>query len=425
MTTTSFSSDAVFDVIIEGGHVIDPASGLDEPADVAVRDGRIAAIAKASDGGLSAIDAARRINAAGKLVCPGLIDIHVHVFEYVTNFGVAADDAGVGVGATTIVDAGSSGPWTFGGFKHFVIDKASTDVRAFVSINGAGALMGGMKGDILHSPDMTDAAALLAVIGRHPDEIRGIKCHGESGALSHWGTKVLASAAEAGRAAQVPLYVHTGELFPVIEASRPSPRSVLEQVLPLLKEGDILAHIYSNMPDGIVGEDEKTPSFIRQALDKGVHFDIGYGINFSYRIARMLMAEGIYPYTISSDAHGDFSSYHDNSKLNYSLPGAMSRLLALGMPLVEVIRATTVHPAAAIGLSDDIGRLAVGRRADISILELREEPWRLLDGRFNKLNVDSRLIPWLTLRAGVAHQPRPAMMPDLLDASLPDIWRVA
>jgi dihydroorotase len=425
MTNKPNPSDAVFDLIIEGGRVIDPASGLDELADIAVNDGCIAAVVKAADGGLRSCGAASRIDASGKLVCPGLIDIHVHVYEYVTNFGVWADDGGVGVGATTVVDAGSSGPWTFGGFKAHVIDKAITDVRAFVSINAAGALMGGMKGDVLHNPSMTDAGAVLNLIAKHPHEIRGIKCHGESGALSHWGTQVLAQAAEAGRAAQVPLYVHTGELFPVIEASRPAPRSVLEQVLPLLKAGDVLAHIYSNMPDGIVGEDEQVPSVIRQALDKGVRFDIGYGVNFSYRIARMLMAEGIYPYTISSDVHGDFNSYHDNSKLNYSLPGAMSRLLGLGMPLVEVIRAATEHPARVIGEADELGKLAVGTRADISILELREEPWRLLDGRFDALDVGARLIPWLTLRAGTAHQPRPAMMPDLLDRNPPGMRRAA
>jgi dihydroorotase len=200
---------------------------------------------------------------------------------------------------------------------------------------------------------------------------------------------------------------------------------VLEHVLPLLKAGDILAHIYSNMPDGICGEDENVPDVVRAARDMGVHFDIGYGINFSYSIARMLMDDGIFPYTISSDVHGDFNSYHDNSKLNYSLPGAMSRLLGLGMPLTEVIRATTVHPARVIGEANELGRLAVGTRADISILELREGRWRLLDGRFNALDVDERLIPWLTLRAGVAHQPRPAMLPDLLDANLPDLRRAA
>ncbi len=425
MTDKPQPSGTRFDLVIEGGRVIDPASGLDAPADIGVTDGRIAAIAKASEGGLRASGAERRIDARGKLVCPGLIDIHVHVYEYVTNFGVWADDAGVGVGATTIVDAGSTGPWTVGGFKAHVVDRAATDVRAFVSINVAGALMGGMKGDVLHGPAMTDVGSVVAAVGRYPREIRGIKCHGESGAYSHWGTEVLAMAAEAGRATGLPLYVHTGELFPVVEAKRPAPRSVLGEFLPLLKAGDVLAHVYSNMPDGICGEDGTVPEVLRAALDKGVRFDIGYGINFSYRIARMLMAAGIFPHTISSDVHGDFNSYHDNSKLNYSLPGAMSRLLALGMPLMEVIRATTEHPAKVIGEAYELGRLAPGTVADISILELRKEPWRLLDGRYECLEVEERLLPWLTLRAGVGHQPCAAMLPDLLDARLQQDRRAA
>lgn len=425
MSDAAQTSDAVFDLIVAGGRVIDPANGIDEPADLAVRDGRIAALVRAADGGLGAVHALRRIDASGKLVCPGLIDLHTHVYEYVTNFGVRADDAGVGVGATTIVDAGSSGPWTFGGFKAYVIDRAATDVRAFVSINVAGALMGGMKGDVLHGPAMTDAGALLAVAAKHPHEVRGIKCHGESGAYSHWGTQVLAKAAEAGRAAGLPLYVHTGELFPVVEANRPAPRSVLAGFLPLLKAGDVLAHVYSNLPDGICGEDERVPDVLRAALDRGVRVDIGYGINFNYRIARMLMAAGILPHTISSDVHGDFNSYHDNSKLDYSLPGAMSRLLGLGMPLVEVIRATTAAPAKVIGEAGELGTLGVGTRADISILELREEPWRLLDGRYECLEVQARLLPWQTLRAGVAHAPNPAMLPDLLDPQLHALRRAA
>lgn len=424
-TPASTPAAAPFDLVIEGGRVIDPASGLDALADIAVKDGRIAALARLDAGGLRESRAAKRIDASGKLVCPGLIDIHVHVYEYVTNFGVWADDAGVGVGATTIVDAGSTGPWTFGGFKAHVIDRAATDVRAFVSINVAGALMGGMKGDVLHGPAMTDVGAVLAAIEKHPREIRGIKCHGESGAYSHWGTEVFAMAAEAGRAAGVPLYVHTGELFPVVEAQKPAPRSVLGEFLPHFKAGDVLAHVYSNMPDGICGEDDTVPDVLRAALDKGVRFDIGYGINFSYRIARMLMAEGIYPYTVSSDVHGDFNSYHDNSKLNYSLPGAMSRLLGLGMPLIEVIRAATEHPAQVIGEAHELGRLAPGSVADISILELRKEPWRLLDGRYECLEVEERLLPWRTLRAGVGHQPCAAMLPDLLDARLQQDRRAA
>ncbi len=412
--TTEAMSLPTYATLIERGTVVDPASGLNALADIAIdHEGRIAAVVKAENGGLARATATQRIDASGQLVCPGLVDLHVHIYEWITNFGLWADDAGVGSGATTVVDQGSTGPWTFGGFKAHVIDKAATDVRAFVSINVAGALMGGMKGDVLHNPDMTDVESVLNLFRTHPDAVRGIKCHGESGALSHWGTRVLEEASRAGKAAGVPLYVHTGQLFPVIESQRPEPRSVLEQVLPLLKAGDTLAHIYSSMPDGIIGEETTVPAVVHRARDMGVHFDIGYGVNFSYRIARMLMAEGIYPHCISSDLHGDFNSYHDDSKLDYSLLGAMSRLWALGMPLMEVIRAATDHPAGVIGLQHQIGRIAVGRQADITILEKRHEDWTFADGRYETLNVQERLLPVLTLRRGVGHAPRPNMMPDL------------
>ena len=406
--------DANVEFIIENGHVIDPLSGLNEQADIAIAGKKIVAMEKRSNGGLKSLQALKRIDASDKLVCPGLIDLHVHVYEYITNFGVWADDAGVGVGATTIVDAGSTGPWTFGGFKAHVIDKAKTDVRAFMSINAAGALMGGMKGDILHNPSVVDLEASFKLMKQYPESIRGIKCHGESGSFSRWGLEVLTMASDLGRKANLPLYVHTGELFPVIEDSRLEPRTLLSHVLPLLKQGDTLAHIYSNMPDGIIGDDESIPEVVYAALDRGIHFDIGYGINFSYRIARLLINAGIFPNTISSDIHGDFNSYHDLSKLDYSLPGAMSRLLHLGMPLLEVIRAVTVNPAKVIGESDHLGLLSVGSHANISILEKKKGPWTLLDGRNEALDVDIRLIPWLTFRDGVSYLPNLAMLPDLL-----------
>lgn len=407
---TSRPGQPEYDLIIENGRVMDPATQLDTPGQVAIRDGRIAAVSAAPLAG----QARERIDAGGRLVCPGLIDLHVHVYEWVTNFGVWADDAGVDAGATTIVDQGSSGAWTFGGFKAHVIDQARTDVRAFVSVNVAGALMGGMKGDVLHNPTMLDHDGFVKLAARHPKAIRGIKCHGESGGLSHWGTTVMESAARLGRDADLPLYVHTGELFPVEENSRPQADTVLGSVLPMLKPGDTLAHIYSCMPDGIVGNSDVVPQVVRDARDMGVHFDIGYGLNFSYRIARLLMSDGIYPNTISSDVHGDFNAFHDNSKLNYSLYGAMTRLWALGMPLADVIRATTLHPARVLRDEQEIGTLAPGSRADISIIETLDGDWTLRDGRREALQVNQRLLPWLTLRNGDVITPHRRLITDLL-----------
>ena len=400
---------AVADLVIRNGRVLDPANSIDAPLEVAIGGGRIRALGA----DLSALPRARTIDVDGALVCPGLIDLHVHVYEWVTNFGVKADDAGVNAGCTTIVDQGSAGAWTFGGFKAHVIEPSRTDVRSFVSINVAGALKGGMRGDMLHNPGMVDVDDLVRLASAHPRLIRGFKCHGESGALSHWGTEVLAAAVRAGNQADLPLYCHTGELFPVVEASRPVAEQVLAQVAPLLRAGDTLAHVYSSMPDGIMGQRDAVPEIVRRALARGLHFDIGYGINFSYAIARRMMAAGVLPNTISSDIHGDFASYHDDSKLDYSLCGAMTRMQALGMPLAEVIRRVTVNPAAILR-DPDIGTLAVGTLADITVLDRVQGDWTLRDGRGETLLAAERLLPRLVLRAGEVIEPTRRYLPDLM-----------
>jgi len=407
--------DAMYDLVITGGRVVDPAQVLDGRFDVAIAGGRIAAVGK----DLAARPARRVLKADGALVCPGLIDLHVHVYEWVTNFGVWADDAGVDAGATTIVDQGSSGAWTYGGFKAHVIDKARTDVRAFVSINVLGAIKGGMEGPRLHNPSLVEIDELVALARANPEHIRGIKCHAESGAFSHWGLQVFEMAARAGRQAGLPLYVHTGELFPVDEAKRPAPHDVLPSMLELLKPGDILAHVYSSMPDGIVGRGEGIPEFVRRAEAQGVQFDIGYGINFSYAIARKMMDAGIFPRTISSDTHGDFNFYHDNSKLDYSLCGAMTRLWALGMPLDQVIAATTRNAAIALREQERIGSLKPGMRADVTILDMVEGDWQMRDGSGEVLEVGTRLVPARVVRAGEVIDSKRTYVRDVWQAPLP------
>ena len=401
--------ETVTDLLIRNGLVVDPANGIEARMDLAVANGRIQGLAP----DLSGLPARQTVDAGGALVCPGLIDLHVHVYEWVTNFGVNADDAGVNAGCTTIVDQGSAGAWTFGGFKAYVIDRSRTDVRSFVSINLAGALKGGMRGDILHNPGMVDIDDLVRLAAQHPRLIRGFKCHGESGAISHWGTEVLEAAVQAAGRAGLPLYCHTGELFPVVEANRPVAEQVLSKVVPVLRAGDTLAHVYSSMPDGIMGAGEAVPDIVGQALRKGLHFDIGYGINFSFDIARRMMAAGVLPNTISSDIHGDFGSYHDDSKLDYSLCGAMTRMLALGMPLSAVIRCVTVNPAAILG-DTDIGSLSVGTLADITILDRPQADWLLRDGRGEGLLATERLVPRLVVRAGEVIQPSLRYLPDIL-----------
>ena len=400
---------APLDRVLTNCRVIDPANGIDGRLDVGIRAGRIAAVAP---------DLARQphrgaLDLGGAVVTPGFIDVHVHVYEWVTNFGVAADAAGVQSGATTIVDQGSSGAWTFGGFKAFVIEPAQTDVRAFVSINVAGALKGGMEGEALHNPGMVRVDELVALAAQHPRLVAGIKCHGESGSQSHWDIAVFLKAVEAGKRADLPLYVHTGELFPVDEAHRPVPESVLPKILPHLKPGDMLAHVYSNMPDGIVGRSNRVPDVVRAAREQGVLFDLGHGVNLSFRIARMMMDAGIYPDTIGSDVHGDFNSYHDLSILDYSLLGAVNKLLALGMSLGDVIARVTAAPARFLR-DGTIGSLTAGNPADLTVLERIDGDWTFRDAEGERLAATQRWVPRLVIKDGDVVVPDCALLSDLL-----------
>jgi dihydroorotase len=410
-TSTPGANGTVFDRVLTNCRVIDPANGIDGRMDVAIRAGRIAAVGA----GLAARPHRDLLDLNGAIVTPGLVDVHVHVYEWVTNFGVPPDDAGVNSGVTTIVDQGSSGVWTFGGFKRFIIEPSKTDVRAFVSINVAGALKGGMEGPALHSPVMVRVDELVSLAAEYPDLVRGIKCHGESGALSHWDLEVFLKAVEAGRAADIPLYVHTGELFPVDETHRPQADMVLPHILPHLKAGDMLAHVYSNMPDGIVGKRTKVPDVVREAKAKGVLFDLGHGVNLSFRIARMMMDAGIYPDTLGSDVHGDFNCFHDFSKLDYSLMGGLNKLVGLGMPLADAIARVTVN-AARFLRDDTIGALTVGNPADVTVLERVDGDWTYRDTEGQPLSVTNRLVPRLVLKDGDVVIPDCGLLSDLLPA---------
>ena len=400
-----------YDLVISSDRVIDPGSGLSGPAKVAIKDRRIAAVADS----LPPHSAARTIDATGQIVCPGLIDLHVHVYEWVTNFGIHPDDAGVHSGVTTVVDQGSAGPWTVGGFKVYIADPATTDVRSFVSINVAGALKGGMEGTTLHNPGMARIDAVSDAARDYPDLVKGIKCQAEVGGLSHWGIEVLESAVEAANRTDLPLYVHTGELFPVNNATRPGDAEVFERIMPLFRPGDTLAHVYSNMPDGIMGPHQDVPDTVLQALQRGLHFDIGHGINFCFDIARKMMAAGVLPNTISSDVHGDFNAYHDLSQLDYSLCGAMTKLWALGMSLEDVILRTTLNPAKILREETEIGTLAVGSRADITVLDRATDDWIMRDARGEELPVAERLVPALVLRQGEVIEPHRRLLRDICE----------
>jgi dihydroorotase len=406
---TKNASEAAYDLVLTGARVCDATTGLDRNCDLAVNGDRIAAVGP----GLAS-HARQVIELDGTLLTAGWIDLHVHVFEWVTTFGLPPDDAGINSGVTTAVDQGGTGAYTIPAFKHYIADRALTDIRCFPSINSAGTLRGGLAGPIIHTPEVVDVELLVAEAFAHPRLVRGFgEIHAESGAFSRWRFDVVHQAREASDRTGLPLYFHTGELFEVDEAHRPEPRSLLPQILAIARPGDILGHVYSAMPDGVLGDDETPSPALIEAAANGLLLDIGFGINFSYATARRMIDAGVLPHIISSDVRGLFPVMHDDSALDYSLGGAFARLVALGIPLGNALAAVTVNPARVLGEEAEIGTLAVGSRADITILEERVEDWPMRDGQGEILVVERRWIPRLVLHAGEPVNPTLRLVRDL------------
>jgi len=398
----------MFDVVVSGGRVIDPDTRQDGLMDVGISGGRIAAVAPR----LEADSTATVIDASGMVVCAGLIDLHTHVFGWATGFGVDVDDAGVNAGVTTAVDMGSTGTWHFPILKAYVIDKAVTDVVAFLMMGYVGATIR-LGGPPILNPDWADADSLAVMHEKYPGLVRGFKTWGESGSTSQWGFRFLHMGRQAGDMTGLPIYIHTGELYPVDETNRPDPATIMPEVLAQARPGDVLGHCYSAMPDGILGRAQRPSRQLVEAVADGVRLDVGHGINFSFDTAKRMLEGGLLPYTISSDTHALLTGVHDDSTCSYSLVGTMSKLMALGLSLPEVIACTTAHPAAVIGRAGDLGTLREGTRADVTILEVRRQDWTFFDSQGGSLDADVRLVPYLVLREGRPIRPSRRLLRDV------------
>jgi len=412
-----------YDVVLRGGRVIDPARNLDARLDVAVRDGTIAAVAPdiATDPGTRVVDVRDR------LVVPGLIDTHAHVYQYVTgSFGMNPDLVGVRSGVTTVIDQGGASPLTIDGFRKFIAEPAATRVYAFISNYLAGGLVG-HRYVKLYGPDGINVAETVRAIERNRDLVRGIKCHAEVGGYSRWGIETLRLAKQAAREANVPVYIHLGRLWAEEDGTRIDPDRVLAEVVPLLDPGDILAHPFTKNPGAFVSGEGTVHPLLGEALARGVRIDIGRGGHTSFAAARALLDAGIRPFTIGADVHGYTirrpqdvawaAGYFDESgrandgdtatmlggPVVFSLAQVMNELLALGFPLAEVIAMATSHAAVAFGL-DDLGSLAPGRVADVTVIAREPGRWRVTDCLGATIELSERLCPELCLRAGVAHR---------------------
>jgi dihydroorotase len=419
-----------FDLILRGGRVIDPAQGLDGVMDVGIRAGRVAAIGPR----LKAIGRAKGVNVRGKVVLPGLIDTHGHIYEHVTGiFGLNADLVGIRSGVTTVVDQGGASPLTFNGFRNFVAKPAATRVLSFVSIYLAGGLMGHSHTG-LYGPHGIDVGATVRAIEDNRDLIKGIKTHAEMGGYSRWGIDVLKLAKEASRRAHVPVYIHLGGMWPVVKESEPDPDSILDEVLPLLDAGDVLAHPFTRHPGAFVTASGMIHPIVTEALKRGVRIDVGRGVHFSIEKARIVLEAGILPFTLGADLHG-FAVKRVKAAANakatgqgaaedaerivatFSLHQAMSELLALGVPLVDVVKMVTSNAAALLGLEGQIGTLAPGAAADVSVVRLERGDWTVRDAGGAELRITERIRPDFALREGVAYKSDSPLVPEVIAAA--------
>ena len=374
-------AQATYDLLLKGGHLIDPKNKISAVRDVAIRDGVIAAVA----GDIPAAQARKVVHVAGLYVTPGLIDLHSHVFAGSSGIGLAGghssifpDDFALRVGVTTVVDAGSSGRNNFAQFKKTVIDRARTRVLAFLNIGGAG-MPGDNDEQDVSSMD-AKAAADLAIANR--DTIVGIKVAHYRG--PDWTP--VERGVQAGALAGIPVMVDFGEFRPE--------RPFQDLVLKKLRPGDIYTHcFYAPVP--MLDEKGRLLPYLFEARKRGVLFDVGHGgAAFEFRQAVPAVKQGFLPDSISTDVHSGSINAGMKDQLN-----VMSKFLNMGMSLDDVIYRSTWNPARIIH-REQLGHLSVGALADIAVLRVEKGQFAFVDSYGARMDGNQRLSCELTVASG-------------------------
>ncbi len=372
-----------FDLLIRGGTVIDPSVNKSTRADVGVVDGRIAAVAPDLAG-----QATEVVHADGAYVVPGLVDFHVHVYWGATVWGLEADKIGAAGGSTAFLDTGSAGAITLAGLRRYVIEPASTRIRALVNICTAGLVT--TLGE-LRDPRYLDIDGTVRAIDANRDIAPGVKIRYSENIVGAGAQAraALDAAVEAAEQAGVWLMVHIGY----------TPEAIPD-VLDRLRPGDVVTHSYTPLEGGLVDLDARgvLPA-VMEARAAGIEFDIGHGkSSFGWETAQTALDSGFPPDYVSSDLHR--GCVHGPA---FSLPNVMTKFWFLGMPLEEIVARCTLAPARKLGL--DAGTLRVGAEADIAVVAVDEGPVTLVDCTGVQRTWDRELRAAHTFRAGVRLDP--------------------
>lgn len=367
-----------FDLVIKGGTVIDPAQNLHEQRDVAIVRNRIAAVER----DIPAASAARVIDAAGQFVTPGLIDLHTHVYYGSTFWGVQADPIAARSGVTTWLDVGSSGAYNFPGFREYIARPARSRIYALLNISSIG--LTAMTWE-LQNLNHCDVDMCCKLIDLNRDIVLGVKARIDTNTIGANGIEPLKRAKLAAERTQLPMMVHIGIAPPAIQ-----------DVLKEMRAGDILTHCFTGHTMRLVDDSGKLLDDAKRAWDSGIIMDIGHGAgSFSFETAEAMLANGHKPDVISSDIHQ--LSVHGPL---FDLPTCMSKFLAMGMSLDDVIRATTTRPAEVMGLQHEVGSLKAGMFADVALWQLCEGDYTFYDVFMNARQGKQLLCNTQTLIAG-------------------------
>jgi dihydroorotase len=379
-----------FDLVIKGGDVLDPSQSLRGKRDIGIRWGTIEAI----EAEIPAAKASKTIDATGKLVTPGLIDLHSHVYPYGSAIGIPADELAQFQCTTTMVSAGDAGVNNLAALRRHIVAQSRTRIYAFVHIANNG--LSAFPIAELYNIDNAQVEACALALAENQDFLLGVKVRMSENVIYKHGLEPLKRGIQAcemcGWPARMMVHiggVETGEL--------------MSDILNLLRPGDVLTHAYSGAPNNagaftnIVQDGKLLPAALA-AKQRGVIFDVGHGGgSFDFTVAELAIPGGCTPDTISSDIH----VFSGNSPGMPYLPNVMSKFMLLGYTLEQVVAMATIAPAKIINKAPKIGTLQIGAPGDVAIMELVEGPVSFVDTRNNKRDGKMLLKPFQTVINGV------------------------
>jgi dihydroorotase len=374
----------MYDLLIKGGVVVDPSQGLNAARDIALSDGKVAAIEHSIDDG----EAREVVDAAGLIVAPGLIDLHVHVFWGVSHFGIDPDITSLAKGVTTAVDAGSAGSATFPAFRRYVLQTAETRIYSLLNISAMG-MIANEVGELeeLRWAIVEDAVATGL---NNPDYVVGIKARLSRQIAGEQDVEALNRAIEAAAAINGFVMIHVGDT-----------KTPLEELTAMLRPGDVVTHAFHDRSEGLLDDVGRVKPGIKEAQTRGVVFDVGHGAgSFAFDTAEKALADGFRPDNISSDLH----IYNVEGPVHDQV-SVLSKFMCLGLSLDDVIRLSTESASKVLGSTDALGTLRVGAEGDVTLMRREEGDFTFTDSVGVSVQGRERLSHVLTVKEGRVYRP--------------------